>query len=331
MNLLRRFKMRPSQSGSAGAGMNLNGAMVGVESARVELKPGAAKTYFFISGHPRSGTNWLSNLCNLHPDICCHGEFHFEVMYDALEKFTAKRWYVASEAHVKSVAEHAIEQLVHRTLDAMAENRKPGARIIGDHTPKPFQVLVSDGAYIVAMRDGRDVIVSWTFHLLRTGMAEIVHEQTRQTFLRELSAGMDDSARLKVAAQNLLRDQEWVTRLASGWALEVQNDLPRVQALKSEGGKARVLVVRYEDLLQDVEGGRARIYEFLGAAPDKAEPLSAESKTTPGFGREDPKSFYRKGEAGDWKNYLDDRGAGWFKACAAKELIDAGYETGDSW
>lgn len=334
MDLLSRIIRKAQKLGQPEAAVpapQRNGVHAGGARAELELKPGLARTFFFVCGHPRSGTNWVSNLCNLHPDICCHGEFHFQVMYDAFDKFVERPWYVGSEAHIKPVAEQSLTQFVQTTLMAMADKRKPGSRIVGDHTPRVFQVLVRDASYIVVQRDGRDVVVSWTFHLLRTAKSEIVHEQARATFERELSMCGSDPDKLKIATRNLLQDQEWVTRLASGWSLQVQNDLPRIAAVQSSGGPTRVLVVRYEDLLNDVEGGRARMYEFLGARPDAAKPISSDSRTSPGFGREDPLSFYRKGEAGDWRNYFDTNTSAWFKACAGVQLIETGYEKDDRW
>lgn len=331
LNRIFRSPQKPATAAGDAVARKQAGAEPSSARAFIEAKQPSQRTYFFVGGHPRSGTNWISNLCNLHPDICCHGEFHFEIMYEALSRFTGKPWYLASEPRVKSVASAAVDELVRKSLDAMADARKPGARVVGDHTPKPLQTMLEDAAYIVATRDGRDVIVSWTFHLLRTGMVDIVHEACRDTFQREVSAGMQDPEKLTTAAKHLLRDQEWVTRLGSGWSLEIQNDWPQLAAIKASGSRSRAMVVRYEDLIRDVETTRAGIYEFLGAAPGKAAPVSRETKTLPGFEREDPKSFYRKGEAGDWKNYFDERSAQWFKACAAQQLIEAGYEKDDRW
>ena len=39
-------------------------------------EPVATHEYFFVRGHPRSGTNWIGALLNLHPQINCWGEFH---------------------------------------------------------------------------------------------------------------------------------------------------------------------------------------------------------------------------------------------------------------
>jgi hypothetical protein len=307
----------------------------GQVAAAAAVRPESAYRFFFISGHPRSGTNWLSNLCNLHPDVCCHGEFHFQVLYEAFDRFTGKPWYVGSEPHVKSVAERGLAETTRKCLIAMASVRKPGASVVGDHTPKPFQLLCPDAAYLTIVRDGRDVIVSWTYHLLRTARPDIVHEQTRTLFKNELApvvAGGKSPELIASAAKNLLRDREWVSRLASGWAMQIQNDLPKIRELESSPRSGtRVLLLKYEEMLGDLERRRAEVYRFLGVDPSRAAAPSRETHTIAGFGRDDPASFYRKGEAGDWKNYFDSENAGWFKACAGKELIDAGYERDDGW
>jgi len=37
----------------------------------------------FLRAYQRSGTNWMGNLLNLHPDIVCKGEFHFKSFFDS--------------------------------------------------------------------------------------------------------------------------------------------------------------------------------------------------------------------------------------------------------
>ena len=36
------------------------------------------KKFFVVRGFMKSGTNWLCRLLNLHPDISCAGEFHWQ-------------------------------------------------------------------------------------------------------------------------------------------------------------------------------------------------------------------------------------------------------------
>lgn len=296
--------------------------------------PETAYRPFFISGHPRSGTNWLSNICNLHPDIACDGEFHFSLLFEGFDKFTdkGKSWYLATSPHLLPVVNEQMDGFVRRTLIAMGKNRKPGALVVGDHSPRPFRLFIPNASHLVMLRDGRDVIVSWTFHLLRIWRPDIVHEQTRVMFETLLNEAGNDPEKVKQAGRTLLRDQEWVSRLACGWALQMQNDLPRIrQLMSSPEMNCRVLLLQYEKMHADVESWRAEVYRFLGVDPSKAAPPSRETNTLAGFGREDPGSFFRKGEPQDWKNYFDENTTAWFKHCAGKELIDAGYETDLNW
>lgn len=299
-----------------------------ISAPREEAPAPSVRTLFFISGHPRSGTNWLSNLCNLHPRVCCHGEFHFQVLYDALDHFTDFPWYVASKPKIRRVAEEGIESTVRRCMAAMGAQRKPGADVVGDHTPREFRVFIPDAKYVWIARDGRDVSVSWTFHLLNTGRPALVRPRVRELFDRELEASDGSPEGVKRAAANLLASEAWVEAVAEGWAERIRRDLPKVRAAESEGG---ALVLRYEDLLEDTDRWRGELYRFLGVDPSEAEPLSQETNTTPGFGKENPKGFFRKGASGDWRNYFDSEAQSWFKRAAGNELLELKYETDADW
>jgi hypothetical protein len=73
------------------------------------------------------------------------------------------------------------------------------------------------------------------------------------------------------------------------------------------------------------------MYEHLGVDPQDAWPITAESRTAPGFGREDRASFYRKGEVGDWKNFASDPFRQWVKEEAGELLVELGYERSNDW
>ncbi|MEC7499536.1 MAG: hypothetical protein VYE67_14540, partial [Planctomycetota bacterium] len=50
-----------------------------------------SRRYFGIRGCMKSGTNWAGNLLNLHPDISCTGEYHWEGIVVPFEDNMAQR------------------------------------------------------------------------------------------------------------------------------------------------------------------------------------------------------------------------------------------------
>jgi len=95
--------------------------------------------------------------------------------------------------------------------------------------------------------------------------------------------------------------------------------------------------VRYEALVEKPEAELPRLLEFLGASHDQrtarhcVEAASFE-KLSGGRerGREDPKSFFRKGVVGDWENVFTNRDRSIFNEEAGELLSELGYETGGS-
>ena len=73
------------------------------------------------------------------------------------------------------------------------------------------------------------------------------------------------------------------------------------------------------------------MYEFLGVEPGAAAPVSPDTRTTAGHGRDEPRSFFRKGEAGDWRRYFTPNTTRWFHEEAGNALIQFGYESTPNW
>ena len=76
---------------------------------------------------------------------------------------------------------------------------------------------------------------------------------------------------------------------------------------------------------------RAALYEFLALDPTEAAPLSTDTNTRPGFEREDPTRFYRKGRVGDWRIHFTPSAKRWFLDEAGDLLVRLEYESDNRW
>jgi len=293
--------------------------------------------YVFVTGHPRSGTNWVSSLLNLHPDCFCDGEFHFLILRWAMDGFTSLPWYLGALEPQRSIAERSFQDLIRNCLIERFQHRRPGQApppVLGDHTPRLFRIMISppEARYIVIHRDGRDVLVSYTFHLLNAKAADVVPEAMRPFYQKQLTRldGTNDSQR--EAGRALLGYEPWVRYYANFWSDHILHDHRIWQAVASQGFGAYVKFVGYEALRADVEGVRRGLYEHLGLDPAKAAAVSPDTNTAPGFGgREDVTSFYRRGEPGDWRRYFTPEIGRWFHETAGTAMAHLGYEPDDSW
>src|SRR5207244_3144856 len=130
------------------------------------LPPKVEHEFFFVRGHPRSGTNWVGALLNLHPQVNCFGEFHFEDIRNAIDTLQSQPWQITAREPLKRVQDAWFEELVRRSIMTL-KPRKPLAHWIGDRTPRGLRVFIEHAPHFLIIRDGRDVLVSWTFHVLR--------------------------------------------------------------------------------------------------------------------------------------------------------------------
>lgn len=309
-------------------------------SSTPETPAAAPRRFVFISGHPRSGTNWVSSLLNRHPEVFSDGEFHFLILRWAMDGFTSLPWYMGAGEPYRSVAERGLQQTIRDCMIERARQRGRGeARVIADHTPRLFRLMISppEARYIVVQRDGRDVLVSYTFHLLNTKAPEVVHESVRAFFAQQIQAidrtnESDRKAAQRAAAQALLNHEPWVRYYANFWSDHVLHDKRIYLDVAAQGHSDSVRFVSYEKLRASTEEHRRSLYQHIGVDPSLALPLSADSNTAPGFGgREDVTSFYRKGEPGDWRNYFTADTARWFNTTAGMALLELGYEPDSRW
>lgn len=282
----------------------------------------AGLSFFFLAGFGRSGTNWIGNLLNLHPHILCDGEFHFQHFYSALDEFTRYDWQIGSREPVRSVAAASVERLVRDCLGAFAAS-KPGAHLIGDRSPRPLRNLLPGARTIYACRDGRDVVVSYTFHHLRVGQAHHFPPHLRETFRRHQAAFRQDPAVFGPHNPGLLADEDWVRATARFWAWRIEADVRNGAGVDTP----TLLNIRYERLHADPDGERVRMYRFLDADPAQAAPLAPESGAVPGVGRRDRPTTFRKGQIGEWRQYSGGDFDRWMAEEAGTALTALGYES----
>ncbi len=290
---------------------------------------GITRNLFFICGHPRSGTTWSVAVMNLHPAIFAQGEFRFEALRNAVDQLTRWPWHVAHHEPVRSEAERAGRDAIRRIMGAISVHKRD-ATWLGDKTPRPLRVLIPGAPHILLVRDGRDVLISRTFHELSTGGSMLNDPLYAGRMVALQQAFLADPDLFKREPHRLLAEEQWVRTLARQWAQQMRHDLA-VAAVMRERGRTPIYELRYERMRADVESQRASLYRFLGLDPSQAAPVSVANRSAPGFESETPNAFYRKGEVGDWTNYFTDAAKRWFKQAAGDQLIALGYEKDDSW
>jgi len=291
---------------------------------------GRAYRIFFLCGHPRSGTHWMDSVLNRHKHVLIDGEYRFEALRKATDDITGNFWHAAFKQPMKAEAENCFRDSVRRIVGASSA-RKPDAQWLGDRTPRVVTPFLPGAPHFLIIRDPRDVIVSWAhqeiknegFHYV-SGQYESVLGDCRRAFLT-------DPAFFKNNPEKLLGHERWVKQLAGRWRFHIRNDLDIIRSVRAGEVPMRIHVVRYEKIHSDPEGERERMYAFLGVRPEDAEPLSEESRSKPGHGREDPHSIYRKGAVGDWERYFTPDARTWFKEMAADTLIELGYAPDSAW
>ncbi len=286
------------------------------------VRNGQTYNIFFLRGHMRSGTNWCARLLQLHPRIAVKGEYHFEMVAKAIERYTSEPWSLGSQEPLKSATRALLKTFVRDAMATLADER-PEVIWLGDQTPAPIDPLLGGARHICMVRDGRDVLVSWTFHQLRLG--GLPSEPHRSQLAELVRAFQEDSTHFKRYPEQLLSVEPWVRSQATHWKLYIQEHLRTIANTRTDDPNARILLVKYEDLHADTEGWRRKMYNLLDLDPDYALPISPASKTTPGFDHDDPTQFNRRGQPGDWRNYFTHKSLSWFEEEAGAELRTLEY------
>lgn len=178
---------------------------------------------------------------------------------------------------------------------------------------------------VYVVRDGRDVMVSLYFHEVRLAQAErnpAAARKRRARFARILGQTAD----LHDVTSNLPKfieaEMERPAWMSTTWHEHVEAWI----------GADRTTVVRYEDLLSDVEEALAPAIEgHTGGIADRAslrlaaETFKFERQAGRNAGEERSGEFLRKGISGDWRNYFNNEAELVFHQAAGATLDRLGY------
>ena len=286
---------------------------------RCRIDTALARPWFFLCGAPKSGTTWLQRVLDAHPEIACAGEGHFadrlqEGLVNAFRYYNEQQETVArlvyeGEPFYQGLNQRLLDYTLESLMALVATQRPigPEVRWIGDKTPRyTFYLdalwrLMPEARVIHIIRDGRDVVVSSLHHAKRSGVADAL-DRDGPGFLKNVG----DYARI------------WADNVAA--ARRHAADRPD-----------RYLEVRYEDLHADPMGLLGQVAGFLGVADGEEvwrpclEAADFRRLAKRKQGEENAGSFYRKGVAGDWRNFFDEAALAAVQAGAGETLAELGY------
>lgn len=279
---------------------------------RTERRRLGSLPVFFVGGLPRSGTTWVQQLLNAHPQLLCLGESHFfndlvPSLLDVVNAYGARRaesrdtWAPT----VRGLEPRSLGPMMYAAFIALVQANLGGRPVeplvaIGEKTPDNVMRLAQmwsifpNARFVNVIRDGRDGAVS-AFIRFRSKLPE---EMTQLDYARAY---------------------------ARGWSARIRD------ARKAAVGKPYI-EVRYEQMHADPDGEAGRLFEFLGASSDPqvvSDALRAASFEALSGGRkrgqQDPASHYRRGEVGGWAEVLSEQEVQAFEAIAGPMMDELGY------
>ena len=274
------------------------------------------RTFFSLRGFMKSGTNWLGSLLSSHEEVDCIGEYHWQKIVGELNALLHSQ-PIYSNPEYREFARAKFDTLIKEVL---AKKAHPDARVIGERTPHSIEPVAMRGTpHICIVRDGRDVLVSRAFHLYNNPQAHRLFQRI-PAMAKTFELFKKDAFYFQKNPDQLLCHEVMVRESAVWWRDHVFGD----KTVNERYPNLKTCFVRYEDLHADTAGERARLFEFLGVDPKRCSRI--EGVLSPGFKKERPNEFLRKGAVGDWKNYFTADTTKWFKEEAGEELVSQGYD-----
>lgn len=267
---------------------------------------------FFVAGLPRSGTTWLQQMLNAHPELLCLGESHFmndmvPDLYNVLWNFTKSR-SKADRTWAPGVVGPQPDQMlpVFRMAFAslaaanLGETDLSRLRAVGEKNP--------DNLY-QAERVWRVFPQARLVHIIRDPR----------------DGAVSGFARFRARLPKELTRPQYVASYAKDWASRI--------ATARDVAKGRFYMeIRYEDLHADTLGRAAEIFRFIGVSDNPADVAAATEASS--FerlsggrrqGEVDAASHYRRGEVEGWRDELTEEEVHAAERSAGRMMASLGY------
>ena len=191
-----------------------------------------------------------------------------------------------------------------------------------------YLVRPSFKAPVAVLRDGRDVMVSYYFHML------IGNDRLPSFSVKDARKNFDfkDYNDIKTNLPKFIEYmyEQYPKRMGFmyfSWSQFVQSAM-----------QENVIQVKYEDMKKDSGAELIRVVKRLSNdQPDPArvqeivDEFSFEKQSGRKAGSENKKSYLRKGVVGDWKNHFSTEACEIFDKYAGKELVLLDYEQNRNW
>lgn len=269
--------------------------------------------YFYVCGSPKSGTTWVENILNGHPELVCLSEgyfWNFSNSFNA-EFYTKQdfmKWYPTnlSNEYFRGLMFRAI------SIERFEYFRQMwNVKAIGDKTPnyinhfRMIRFSVPEAKIILCVRHPLDVAVSRLFHeynLYLDGKQELCELPNDYFEHLDFSIKIDNKKN-----GNLFKDFIMIKWFLDSWINENKSINHYLLSDKN------AMLVKYEDLVLQPNLIVMRLFELISV--DTSESVVSRCLSNSSFmrmskgripGEEDSRSFYRKGVIGDYKNYMSE-------------------------
>jgi hypothetical protein len=277
------------------------------------------KQLFFCFGLPKSGTTFLQRTLNLHPEISCPPEHQFDFLAEnfkrLLDHYDQERQVVDLRTGGQGIIpmSEAIQlKLFSYTVNNMIWESAKEKRIAGANDNaiinriEGYDVLFNSPKFIAIFRNPIDTAISAWHHNMKLAEEE---NNERHKLLMTQHGGFEG----------------WIKYVAKIFSSSVQT------CMNFSAKHENIILVRYEDLINDKKANLIRIFNFLGASTDEQVLGTVISESSFDTMKESStrKEFFRSGSTDMGKGVISEDLRKEIAAIASEGLRELGYDLAD--